>query len=352
MTSIPIPQWNHSGASLLWALRSPCDLACQYCYFGTLEDDLATKRVPEVGTLSHRNVRDAPLPDILAFIETFQSNDIHRIFLAGGEPLRWPGIGLVVDALKARGCEVVIATNGLPLNNPELCAWLLDVGVEAVSVSLDSHNPEYNDRWRRDPAGRGWQGVVDGVRLLKSVRQTRGAGTKIGIYSVITKENVGQLGDTARFVASLGVDYFVAQPVSLGREHPLYDTLSLDTSHKDELSEFREAMRVLANLNTPDDLYFDLFRLSMAASPQFLVPSCFGGRDLFFIQPDGTVWDCPSSLKIAATLSEERLSFIGKSAGHVFSRIRRSRSNNCALFSGDCVNMWALIDFDRFLEKP
>ena len=30
--------------TLLWALRSPCNLGCQYCYFGTIEEDRATPR--------------------------------------------------------------------------------------------------------------------------------------------------------------------------------------------------------------------------------------------------------------------------------------------------------------------
>ena len=30
-------------------------------------------------------------------------------------------------------------------------------------------------------------------------------------------------------------------------------------------------------------------------------PGCFGGHTLAFIEPDGSVWPCPSSHKIAAT---------------------------------------------------
>lgn len=46
-------------ATLLWALRSPCALACPHCYFGTIEEH---KQAPpdEVGVLSHLSRNDLP----------------------------------------------------------------------------------------------------------------------------------------------------------------------------------------------------------------------------------------------------------------------------------------------------
>ena len=38
--------------TVLWALRSPCNLGCDYCYFGTLEDDREAPPIP-LGQLSH-----------------------------------------------------------------------------------------------------------------------------------------------------------------------------------------------------------------------------------------------------------------------------------------------------------
>lgn len=33
-----MPDVGRAGVTLLWALRSKCDLGCRYCYFGTIED--------------------------------------------------------------------------------------------------------------------------------------------------------------------------------------------------------------------------------------------------------------------------------------------------------------------------
>lgn len=50
-----------AGTILLWALRSPCDLGCLYCYFGTIEEHRAGPGVQE-GQLSHLSRADLPAP--------------------------------------------------------------------------------------------------------------------------------------------------------------------------------------------------------------------------------------------------------------------------------------------------
>jgi hypothetical protein len=80
------------------------------------------------------------------------------------------------------------------------------------------------------------------------------------------------------------------------------------------------------------------------------VAGCFGGRELFFIEPDGSVWDCPSSLKIAATPSGRLRSIRGHAATGLFTAV--SRCTDCALFSRDCVNMWPLMEFAGFAVRP
>ncbi|MGH8882733.1 MAG: radical SAM protein, partial [Stackebrandtia sp.] len=45
---------------------------------------------------------------------------------------------------------------------------------------------------------------------------------------------------------------------------------------------------------------------------------CFGGHTLNFIEPDGSVWDCPSGLKIAATPPAAHRSVVGANAAELF----------------------------------
>lgn len=338
------------GVTLLWALRSPCNLGCRYCYFGSA-DSPRESSFPGTGQLSHRSEHDLSLQAVLRFVATISSDVVDRVFLAGGEPLVWSGTLEVARSLAKRGVDVIICTNGQPLCDASICAGLVDLPVRAVSVSLDSSEADYNDTWRVDRRGRGWQAVIDGIRTLLQVRATRGGTTKIGVYAVITKKNIHHMTATAAFVQDLGVDYFVVQPVSLARDHPLHTELSLSAQDHEHLTASITAMRrttVGIRLSNPSYLDAMLSLLSPRQLP--VVEGCFGGRDLFFIEPDGSVWDCPSAYKIAATRPSDRLMLGDKSASEVFSVLRRSRNTDCALFSEDCVNMWQLMAFDELLH--
>ena len=338
------------GITLLWALRSPCNLGCKYCYFGIVEEQRSRTLPLRPGELSHSGRNDLCLDAILGFIESFTPDLVHRVFIAGGEPLLWDGCYRVISALKAIGTEVVVSTNGLPLMDEGTSAWLVENDVDAVSVSLDSHDPEYNDCWRVDRGGKGWHGVVSGIRTLLQERSNNMGRVKVGVNTVVTRHNMDHIVATGRLVAELGVDYFVIQPVSLAPSHPLHSTLSLNVHHHGVLSAaIQELNTVGLQLCLPNGDYLNLMLGTLTSGTLPIIRGCFGGRDLFFIEPDGSVWDCPSMYKIASTQACHRLSIVGRTADQVFSSERRKRDTDCSLCSLDCVNMWQLMAFDEIL---
>jgi MoaA/NifB/PqqE/SkfB family radical SAM enzyme len=341
-----MPAVTGGGVTLLWALRSKCDLGCRYCYFGTEEQHRADGVPDQPGQLSHLSRADLSLAEIAAFAATLAGSPVRRIFIAGGEPLIWPPVLDIVAAIKNVGVQVVLCTNGIRLNRPEITARIIELGVDAVSVSLDSTDPEANDRYR--PArhhAHGWLDVVTGIKSLLAARPTGGP-PRAGIYSVITRRNISQIAEMGAFAAGLGCDYYVPQPVSLAPDHPLHASLSLSADHrtavKDALDRLYGARLPLA---LPDRSYDRQFVSSITATTG-RVAGCFGGRELFFVEPDGGVWDCPSSLKIAATRPGRRRSIRGRTAGELFAT--PPRCTDCALFSADCVNMWPLMGFAGF----
>jgi hypothetical protein len=62
------------------------------------------------------------------------------------------------------------------------------------------------------------------------------------------------------------------------------------------------------------------------------------------------VWDCPSTYKIAATPAVARRSIRGRHAAETFPLDGNTCARDCSLFSDDCVSMWPLMGFDRFLQ--
>lgn len=336
------------AVTLLWALRSPCNLSCRYCYFGTVEEHRSSGRPIQAGALSHLSSDDLGLAEILAFTATLAdpASPVRRIFIAGGEPLIWPPVMDVVESIRAVGVEVVLCTNGIPLSRPDLAARIIELGVAAVSVSLDSTDPEANDRYRPSRNGAaGWTRVLAGLGTLLDSRGDRDF-PKIGLYTVVTRQNIDEIVRVGRLAAEIGCDYYVPQPISLPTDHALHAELSLTAR---QVPALRLALAELYDsglrVSLPPASYPPRFRTSVQTSLPGFVPDCFGGRELFFVEPDGSVWDCPSALKIALTPRERWRNIAGGRAAEVFAR---SECGDCDLFSSDCVNMWPLMDFWAF----
>jgi len=341
---------NVGGVVLLWALRSPCNLGCRYCYFSSGDGSNTPAERRRLGELSHAAMDDVSWDETMRFVASFPKGLIRRVFLAGGEPLMWREARDLICALKLSEAEVVVCTNGLPLRNAEVARFLIDAGVDAVSVSLDSSDASYNDAWRVDRRGVGWAGVVDGLSTLLKLRQGQHR-PRIGVYMVVTRQNIDHLLPTASFVAELGCDYLVYQPVSLPDDHPLRDVLSLRRRHRHALLRaLREVEEAGLPLRLPDPIYRERVVRSIDPREGRFVKACFGGRDLYFIQPDGSVWDCPSAEKIANTAHRDLASIVGAESATLFDSARRSRCTDCDLFSEDCVNMWQLMAFDGILQ--
>jgi MoaA/NifB/PqqE/SkfB family radical SAM enzyme len=335
--------------TILWALRSPCNLGCTYCYFGTIEEHRAAPPA-RPGELSHLSRDDVSLAGITAFLSTLADSAIRRIFIAGGEPLIWPPVLTVAEMIKSAGTEVVLCTNGIPLARPEITARIIALGVDGVSVSLDSADPAGNDRYRPSRNGRhGWADVVTGIRALLAARAGQPV-PKVGLYSVITRRNITALGEVARLATELGADYYVPQPISLAPEHRLHAELALRDSDGPALAAALDELYAAGlPVGLPERSYAHQFLSTVAADTQ-MAPGCFGGHQLAFIEPDGSVWPCPSRHKIAATRPAGRRSIRGHHAAELFGSQRRTCHADCALLSADCVSMWPLMGFDRFLR--
>ncbi|MGC4856863.1 radical SAM protein [Micromonospora sp. DT4] len=335
--------------TLLWALRSPCAFKCPHCYFGTIEEH--KDNLPEqAGVLSHLSRADLSAQTLAAFARTLPGSPVERVIIAGGEPLDWPATLRVISLIKDAGCQVVIATNAIPLTRLHVAERLVALGVDGVSVSLDSADAGTNDRMRPSRSGRfGYHDVLEGIGALLRARGDRPA-PRVGIYTVVTRSRPQEITDVARLAADIGVDYYVPQPISLAPDHQLFDALSHTSADVAEVGEHLDRLyRDPPGLALPDPSYIQRFIAAISTQDSGHVPDCFGGARLFFIQPDGSVWDCPSDRRIAATPPARQRTIRDGDARTLFAT--RPACTDCALFSRDCVNMWPLVlDMPRLLN--
>ncbi|MDX3098999.1 radical SAM protein [Streptomyces sp. ME19-03-3] len=336
--------------TVLWALRSPCSFGCPHCYFGELADH--KEMLPEgPGVLSHIPVRDLDRNVMEEFAQSLSDSPVERIILAGGEPLDWLPTLSLIKTIKDAGCEVVVATNGVPLTRPGIARRLVELGVDGVSVSLDSAKAAVNDRLRPSRSGRvGHREVMDGIHMLLNERGPL-PGPRIGIYTVVIRDRPQEITDVARLASEVGVDYYVPQPISLPPGHKLFAERCHTPADVPAVEEqLRRLQADPLGITLPDPAYMRQFLAAISTQRSGRVKECFGGAQLFFIQPDGSLWDCPSDRRIAATSASEQRSIVGADAKTLFDG--RPPCTDCSHFSRDCVNMGPLVlDMPRFLAR-
>jgi radical SAM protein with 4Fe4S-binding SPASM domain len=164
-------------------LTNECNLACPHCYRPTL------------------TVQRLGVPQIAAILDGL---DVGAVNLGVGENGMHPEYRAMLALLRTRGVKTAITSNGYSL------ALLTDeelAGFHSVELSFDFTTEEEMDRFRGPDA---WRLAIDGLRRCQRL------GIPTTITAVMMNNNYDQMGDLARFAASLGCDFRVNvyQPVT------------------------------------------------------------------------------------------------------------------------------------------
>lgn len=109
----------------------------------------------------------------------------------GGEALSMPGILDLVKHAKSKGFRTTMASNGY-LIDKDLAQRISDSGLDAVSLSLDSTNPEVHDRMR------GVDGVYRHVMEAIDNLSRYSKNTRKGLCCIIMNENLDDLLNLVR----------------------------------------------------------------------------------------------------------------------------------------------------------
>ncbi len=141
-----------------------CNLRCKHC---------------AANCMTPKNTRLTP--EVLRRL----SGEAHELGLcqfviSGGEPLLFPDLGEVMDALQPKRFHLAMSTNG-HFMTPERAAQLKSEGLDKVKISLDDFDPELHDN-NRGSAGAYWK-ALDAMRFSKE------AGLSVAIQAVVTHQN-------------------------------------------------------------------------------------------------------------------------------------------------------------------
>ncbi|MBI5500695.1 MAG: radical SAM protein [Deltaproteobacteria bacterium] len=124
--------------TLPWTMR--CNQRCRYC---AVRDGGPT-------------APDPPEAYLAGLAAEARKGGFRKAFLVGGEPTARPGLAAFVRRLRALGMEhAALGTNALALAGPGVVDRLVEAGVDAFSVSLDSVDDEVQAFLTRNPANPG-----------------------------------------------------------------------------------------------------------------------------------------------------------------------------------------------------
>lgn len=154
-----------------FAINFNCNLKCQHCFATALK-----KRSPqETMTISDYKRVAEELIDLGCINFSFQ----------GGEPLLNPNLGKIITAFQPHKSLISITTNGTLLTEEKI-KWLKKIGVDILTISLDSSIPEEHDNFRGVPGTFG--------KTMKGIKLALKNGLRVTIGTTISHENIRSKG--------------------------------------------------------------------------------------------------------------------------------------------------------------
>lgn len=293
-----------------------CNLTCPMC------------GIPRFGNQK----REMSVPQIRLAAQRLSELSVARVVVTGGEPMLRDDLDAIVDALASRGIVVTLLTNGT-LSSRERLRRLVDAGVSALGVSLDTLDAEWEDRFcgLAGTWNKAYEALRDGVELLST--------GLVYAMCTATRENVAEVPRLVDFVEREIGAFTVVNPVNLPASQTDVRRLSI----------YAPELAVAKSETAPVDAAYDeLLAMKRAGRPllvssKFLALSrdylkggsmawsCDAGTIYFNLSSDGGVAPCNEFPAIINILSDDFLEAIRGEGWRQASADQRDRCPGCVL---------------------
>lgn len=259
-----------SDLVIVWRITTACDLACPFCAYSR------ELRFPRAHVSAAQ---------VLAFANVLRrsSRAVHISWL-GGEPLLWPPLTEVSNALRAQGFSLGLTTNGTHLKQH---LNLIAHTCSLITLSLDG--PEnYHDALR---------GAADLTASIKAdlLELKKGeARPELRINTILMRSNLYGFGELLAELTGWGVDAVTFNALGgLDRPGEFYEREKLTPK---DLAWFRAQLPRWRKQFTPLQIYGDeayVRRLELLASNNHSpITNCGPGQKFLFINEHGIVSPC------------------------------------------------------------
>lgn len=266
---------NLDPSVIVWIVTHRCNFQCQHC-------------------VSWHDKSDFQVDKLLETAHKIAASRTPIVNLSGGELLIVPNIREIIHTLKQAGKFVSVNTNAWLLENH--IDFLLEEGVDSITISIDGHTAEIHDGIRKKGS---LEKIIKNIEQIKEKR--KGNKPFIGIRGVVMQQNMHTLEDYIERFKELGDD-IKFQPV-----HDYEDSLLHAVTNKDMLlqneqrSELEKLFRKLGEKypfmndeyhQTFPEFLFDKEKMK-TISPLHCLPVLYLAMR---IEPDGNCYTCSQDI--------------------------------------------------------
>jgi MoaA/NifB/PqqE/SkfB family radical SAM enzyme len=195
---------GESIAILQFQYDYTCNFHCQHCCVTRIQE-------PKGG-------RFFTIEDVRELSRQADEMGLAHIVITGGEPLVFPDLDDIVQAIDPQKFYITSDTNGWFLDEKR-AKHLKEIGLDKLQISLDSLSAPDHDDFRRKPKSH--------ERVLRAIDAGLNAGLNLIVATVVTKQRVRSEEFLAflEFLNGKGVAVFVTYAKPVGAWEGNYDIL-------------------------------------------------------------------------------------------------------------------------------
>ena len=149
------------------------------------------------------NKRKLSFEQWLKIFEDASKLGVERLDISGGEPTLYKNLIDLIKVAKSYGWYVNLNTNG-SLINEQYAANLINAGLDSVSISIYSAEPQIHDEMRN--CGGLWSKATQAVRIFSILREQLSSNIQIATQCLICRENYRTIADLMKLDYELGSD--------------------------------------------------------------------------------------------------------------------------------------------------
>lgn len=272
-------------------INTGCNQQCRHCYNFWRDD---------------KSNADTSISEELAaqIINQLHNNKVFHVILTGGEPLLNKSTLLfVMGELSKRNITFSLNSN-LALLTEKSAKELRTAGLKTVLTSLLSYDAATHDFLSNTKESF--------ARVVRGIKFARGAGLRVGVNMVVTKNNLSHVSKTGEFARELGAFAFSATRVVAPRTPTRQLTQELLLAPDDVKMIAKQMLFLTKSGLKLDSLipYPTCFFDNKESQLLFGQRACSAGKTSLTIASDGAVRACPHHEVAYGSLSTDNLSSI------------------------------------------